>query len=63
MERITDDQVENQDAAPIFLNHIVEDDTSYAKYKVDVLCYRLMKKRNFLELHGIVTTISLFSSC
>ena len=34
MKRITDDQVESQDVTPIFSNHIVEDDTSYAKYKV-----------------------------
>ena len=34
MKRITDDQVENQDVTPIFSNDIVEDDASYAKYKV-----------------------------
>ena len=34
MKRITDDQVENKDVTPIFSDHIVEDDVSYAKYKV-----------------------------
>ena len=34
LKRINDDQVEIQDVTPIFSNHIVEDDASYAKYKV-----------------------------
>ena len=48
MKRITDDQVKKPDVMQIFSNHIVDDDTSHAKYKVGGLDELLVNEETII---------------